>query len=425
MFGWRLTVTQGANFAYVDTEQERDPPPLPTSTALPDYKPFYASETRNTSQPAPSASDQTVDDKSPKNSAYQPRDWSPEQPPPDLKSHYINLKSVLHLEPEHLGCLNVTITPECALEDLIPARSHGAPFLPDRSWLDSLPDGQKELRPIFSTADPPDRNVFESRIRELRVDNDAAFRVITRTTKEGVTPPRLAHFRKFWESLESMSQYWDTSLDNYFQTQVQPKENEHQDGDDGAETRFKRTRLSGGVPAGRQSNSVDAETGASNDTTGDGAPANRSDRVGSHETDDGTTSSGEESTVTQTSSATAETPVKEASTQTSEAASVPLPPDSPDSNAPSPKSGDKITRYKGRRTSKGSLMPSNFRADTLRAFCEGVLWAFGCQVAPPRRQLLLRFDNMLLPIRLSAIVSRVPADRIKARSGWIQGPMMG
>ncbi|KAK5001760.1 hypothetical protein LTR28_012261, partial [Elasticomyces elasticus] len=150
MFGRRLTVNQGANFANVDTEQERDPPPLPTSTALPDYKPFYASETRNTNQLTPIASEQAVEDKGPKNSAYQPRNWSSEQPPPDLKSHYINLKSVLHLEPEHLSCLNLTITPECALEDLIPARSHGAPFLPDRSWLDSPPDGPKELKPTFS-----------------------------------------------------------------------------------------------------------------------------------------------------------------------------------------------------------------------------------------------------------------------------------
>jgi len=43
-----------------------------------------------------------------------------------------------------------------------------------------------------------------------------------------------------------------------------------------------------------------------------------------------------------------------------------------------------VKRFKGRRVGNGADMPDNFRADTVNAFVEGVISAFGYRVNPPQ-----------------------------------------
>ncbi len=54
-------------------------------------------------------------------------------------------------------------------------------------------------------------------MKELEVENGVGFAVVSRQFKVDVKPPRLSYMRKFWESLENMSRYWDCSLDQYFE----------------------------------------------------------------------------------------------------------------------------------------------------------------------------------------------------------------
>jgi hypothetical protein len=86
--------------------------------------------------------------------------------------------------------------------------------------------------------------------------------------------------------------------------------------------------------------------------------------------------------------------------------------------------------YKGRRTGVGREMPDVHRADTVRAFVEGVTSAFNCRVsqpyvAPGRVAPVIQINKLEQPIRLSGVVMRLPANQTKARSGILEGPVIG
>lgn len=64
----------------------------------------------------------------------------------------------------------------------------------------------------------PDKQRFEVIKKELLLDNDDVFREVTRMSpREGRQRVRVTQTRKFWTGFERMAQYWDTSLDDYFE----------------------------------------------------------------------------------------------------------------------------------------------------------------------------------------------------------------
>lgn len=207
------------------------------------------------------------------------------------------------------------------------------------------------------------------------VDNADAFRTLSRAPNTGAKPlPRLAHMRKFWEGMACMSLYWDCSLDDYFESTAPIS-----DDASGQESprRAKLDMLSSII-----------------DSMGPATVATRSLWTQEHDS---------------------RGPVveKQASPpETSEAKAPSVPP-------------EPRRRYKGRRTSTGREMPDLFRTSTLRAFIEGTIWPFQASVAPPRRMPLVQIRNMNLPVRQSAVITRNPTDRHKARQGWASGPIMG
>lgn len=209
------------------------------------------------------------------------------------------------------------------------------------------------------------RKEFDERLAELRFDNDTGIRVITRTPRPGSVKPRLAYTRKFWEGVESVAQYWDTSVDDYYEAPVAGKEN---DGEKDAKRQ--RTDSSPSV--------LDLQTKSSQaDRTHDLMTqmfANDVPNVIVEET--------------------------EASAQSTH------------------------MRYKGRRTATGSDMPDQFRADMVRGFVQSTLHPFGGQVAPPRTMPLVRINKLNVPVRQTAAVYRVPKDRQRARNGFLQGPVL-
>ena len=133
----------------------------------------------------------------------------------DLAKLFTSLKKPSDVTAEHLNVLNVRVTRDVALEELVPRL-----YLPPSTWAESpakLP-AYESVRPecqLSNGGKAPGHDIYYARLQELLFDNDAAFRrVLRQPPRPGQQPVTPAHFRKFWVSLELMSEYWDSSLDD-------------------------------------------------------------------------------------------------------------------------------------------------------------------------------------------------------------------
>ncbi|KAL8822952.1 MAG: hypothetical protein Q9191_006321, partial [Dirinaria sp. TL-2023a] len=124
-------------------------------------------------------------------------------------------------KPEHAKALGINLTTNTALEDLVPS-----PHLPPSSWLlEPIPAAASSTFPADSSTKPaehlgngkavPDQVLFWTRLQELLHDNDLAFRFLDRQLLQTDQKVNIASFRKFWENLQQMAGYWDTSKDEY------------------------------------------------------------------------------------------------------------------------------------------------------------------------------------------------------------------
>lgn len=121
---------------------------------------------------------------------------------------------------QHVQALNVCSVTEVALEQLVP-KDH----LPPSSWQqDPSTTGGSNVFPAplpstltLSNGSPiPGHDAYFARAKELLFDNEDAFRSVERKPAlPGRPTVRVAHFRKFWDGLSQMADYWDTSLDKY------------------------------------------------------------------------------------------------------------------------------------------------------------------------------------------------------------------
>ena len=115
---------------------------------------------------------------------------------------------------EHLKTFNIQLAEDVPLENLIP-QNH----LPPTSWLvEPEATVASDISPpvlLCNGAPAPDQSSFYTRLHELLYENDDAFDVLKRKALPPEKQVRLAHFRKFWDKLYAMAEYWDTSKDNY------------------------------------------------------------------------------------------------------------------------------------------------------------------------------------------------------------------
>ena len=121
---------------------------------------------------------------------------------------------------QHAQALNVSSATDVTLEELLPEN-----HLPPASWQDDpkISGGSKPSQSaprsvitLSNGANKPGHDVYFARARELLFDKDEAFRTIRREQGLNDKPlVRLAHFRKFWDALSLMADYWDTSQDQY------------------------------------------------------------------------------------------------------------------------------------------------------------------------------------------------------------------
>lgn len=356
--------TTGASAHYIDPDEERDPPAKPTPLTFPSVEPVSC------------------------------RTWDDATPPPNFQALFTRVLKPADISETHLQALNIDLQGQCYVEKLLPPAPDGSSYiLPLPS--EEVTSVETSDAPASKTAPSParKRKEFDDRIKELQVDNMTAYRVITRNTQPGTKLPRLAYMRTFWQGLESMSQYWDCTLDQYYSVTEQ---------DNGGEKSPKRQKVdtssetAGPDEANNEARNVlPVRTPSREKATDSGAKT-------SNEGDDPSSVNGSESL----SDSNADAPT---TSRTNKMTSMPR----------------STMRYKGFRTNSGRYMPERFRVDAIRGFVEGTVWPFQCNVYPPRMMPLVHLNKLKLPVRQTLVVNRLPQDRARAKEGGLVGPVLG
>ncbi|CAI7592971.1 hypothetical protein N7533_007648 [Penicillium manginii] len=121
--------------------------------------------------------------------------------------------------------LNLQLQTDVDVKQMFPEdQARSLAPLPWENQPEILPGGEAPTRPDMSNGLPyPPKERFETLQSELMLDNDDTFREMARLpAREGRPRVRITQTRKFWTGLERMAQYWDTSLDQYFERPASP-----------------------------------------------------------------------------------------------------------------------------------------------------------------------------------------------------------
>lgn len=298
---------------------------------------------------------------------------------PDLFGLLAAIKRPQDITLDRFKPLNVHLDSDVDVRRMFPAdQAQSLPPLPweDESEIPSVAASQTQDQdkdqapPLMSNGLPyPSRDRFETLKTELLLDNEDTFREVARLPpREGRARVRVTQTRKFWTGLEHMAQYWDTSLDNYFERPASPTTATSADGE-GDETMDTDDASADLGEPGPAEPTMDVDQNESAMDTS--APCNGTDNEGS------------------------------------EQASQPM-----------------VRRYTGRRVGAGSEMPDEMRDETIRGFVEMIAWPFGCQVTVPTLPPRLTVQGLLFPVRQSFHAARSPRDRTIARSGILEGPVL-
>lgn len=317
-----------------EPEKERRPPPAPTPLDFPVYH-------------LPELSDK-----------------DPDATLSRLSEVLASIRRPQDINPQKFEALNLRLEENVSAADIVrPSGSNTAPPLPwDNSLARSSPVDEDGCPILMDNGNSyPSRDRFEALQNELLLDNDDAFREVGRLPpREGRQRVRVAQTRKFWTGLERMAQYWDTSLDEYYERPKTPPPPAGQEGADKMQT------------------DGDAQLPAAQDHT--------------------------------------ETPMDVDPAPPAEAAKD-------GSQAQPDTQQEMVTMYKGRRLGAGQEMPEDVREETVRALAEMAAWPFGCQAAPPISPPRLAVKTLLFPVRHTFQTARSPKDRQLARSGIMEGPI--
>ncbi|KAB2572104.1 hypothetical protein DBV05_g9260 [Lasiodiplodia theobromae] len=376
-----------------DSTQERAPPELPTPVKFPNFQP----------------------------PAHKPVAWAKDGDPPALLQHFARIKKPSDITVDQFLGLNISLEPETSIEDLLAILPGVTSYAVPQDWTELPPDGAPVQAPVQQAEGPkrllsngrpyPGREDFAIRLRELLLDNHDAFSALTRTPQnKEKKPPRLAHYRKFWEGLDNMAYYWDTSLDEY----IPPKHAEEPSQTEAADA----TETSGD----KTSDAVESKEAARLEATHiDESVARKKAKTapsassGTEPSSNTTTAASDQSQPINLAQRPATTPAKLEATRPA--------PSAPNNGGGS--SNRPAGTYKGLRIGTGSGMPDGYRVDTVRSFVEPVAWCFGMNIAPHRRPPALQIRNLRVPVRVSAAVWRSSTDRMKARQGFVHGPAAG
>ncbi|KAF2739460.1 hypothetical protein EJ04DRAFT_326482 [Polyplosphaeria fusca] len=371
-----------------DSQKERPPPARPTPVTFPSLTP-----------PQPSLDEV-------------PPQWSAGASQ-GIAAHLLTLKKPSDVSLETLRQLNVSFEPQCEFQALLPSPV----YLPPESWLrkpdvDEEPQSIQEAPLLSNGRKAPDRAEFFNRAKELFFKNEDAFSNLSRKAVAEKVPLRLAHFRRFWEGLDNLAYYWDTSLDEY-------------------------------LPAKQEASCADGDTStqptsmdASNDSPSNGSetqPELASLNIDEPRKKAKTAMERNHAVLPINSLGFANTTAGFAQ-PTSIMSSKALPARTAPPRVPWAMNMQNIHEkpvdlskgsYRGYRIGNGAEMPDQYRLDCVRAFMEPIAWAFGVTLVPHRRPPVLCIEHVRFPVRMNSVAWRGPADRIKARQGWMEGPVLG
>lgn len=134
-----------------------------------------------------------------------------------------DIKRPQDISMERFRPLNLQMDTDVEIARMIPEdKTHPLAPLP---WEDTTEPTEDNPRPLMGNGAPyPLKDAYENLKNEMILDNDDAFREVARLQpRPGRTQPRMRQSRKFWVGLERMAQYWDTSLDHYYERPATPE----------------------------------------------------------------------------------------------------------------------------------------------------------------------------------------------------------
>ena len=351
-----------------------------------------------------------------------PASWNRANPT-GVTEHLLSLKKPADVTKHTLVHLNVTFQSNCDFETLLSSLSNDAlSHMPPASWLDA-PDQHEPL-----TSEPsvtllsngrraPDRKEFFVRARELFFKNEDAFSTLTRKSTRGQAPLRLAHFRKFWEGLDNMAYYWDNSIDDYRSPDPEAVDSTAESVSSSNKDAVGNDQ---GICAETKTDWV-AKIGSGFSASDEGEPRKKAK---TEAVDDQTIAQSirangfGDSIAAQTASTIPSRvlPARIAPSRFPNATNI-----EPQGNPADMSRGS----YRGYRIGNGSEMPDQYRIDCVRAFVEPIAWAFGVTLSQHRRPPVLLLEHVRFPVRMSSVAWRGPQDRMRARQGWMEGPVLG
>ncbi|KAI9683690.1 MAG: hypothetical protein M1829_004996 [Trizodia sp. TS-e1964] len=339
----------------------------------------------------------------------------------------------------HLSALNVSLTADVELEDLIPRSAIVSDdsttphqFLPPPPPA-SAPSATSGEEDASSPAAPPwpthqrlsngnvvpSYAIYLSKVAELRIENEPAFRVVERCEPlPGTTAPKLGTFYKFWNGLARVAQYWEAE-----QPQQQPQQQQQQQLD---------TEMDDSSASAAASTATDAVAGAVVDADADVglAVAEREAEQEQPPAD----SVGASSTVVILEERREKFDKRRKKNGSSFGNSADyVQTDGEDAimfDAPyitstytPPLQEEEI--YKGRRIGLPADMPEPYRFETVNSFVENIAWLFNCHVQSPRIRPRVVLLTTLHEVRLTSFIYQSATTRAAARAGLVHGPLFG
>lgn len=361
-----------------DNQRERPPPARPIQVTFPSLN-----------APQPSVSPP-------------PARWT-ESPTHGIAAHFLGLKKPSDVSLDTLTLLNVSFHPETDFEGLLGSVSTAAQaHLPPKSWLDPPEQGVSQPSDLIPTLlcngrKAPDHNDYYTRAKELLFANEDAFSNLTRMPIGEKVVLRLAHFRKFWEGLDNMAYYWNNSLDQY----IPPNPADCTDNNNNNANFVSKPPSSS--PNDEEPRKKAKTEPAANDTTS---------------LSRGSAGAGSEKLTKQPS-------ILSSRALPARIAPAKVPWENNMQSASEKPVDLSKGSYKGYRIGNGMDMPEGYRLECVRAFVEPVAWAFGVTLVPHRRPPVLALGHVRFPVRMSTVAWRGPQDRMRARQGWMEGPVLG
>ncbi|CRG90470.1 hypothetical protein PISL3812_07514 [Talaromyces islandicus] len=198
-FHWPITEqNQRAPSVGIDPDQERNPPSPPTPLDFPHYVQFANQE------------------------AHSATDFG------SIYKCLASLRKPQDFTPEDARVLNLQVAPDLHASQIVP--DHLLENLPPLPWDQATNTDKPDQNLMSNGVAYPAAEKYNIVKAELLLENDDAYREVVRMPpKPGRSRVRLTQSRKFWVGLEKMAQYWDDSLDEYYEKPAEATEQATQD----------------------------------------------------------------------------------------------------------------------------------------------------------------------------------------------------